>query len=105
MTDTLEVELPREILVKNKKVKTIETRLPTVGDELNASKMARFTSELGHTEVDDGLQKIHIISAVSNIPVSDLKSLKRQEYAFIADAVGKLEMSVLLEEVQENTLN
>lgn len=105
MDNILKVKLPREILVKGKKVTSVTVRIPTVGDEMRASKMARFATPSGYMQVDEGIRDLYILSAVANIPVTDLEKLHRQEYALITSSLGNLEMSVLVEETQEDTQN
>jgi hypothetical protein len=95
MKDTVNVELPREILVKNKKVKTITVRIPKIRDDLNASNMARFQTNTGYMQVDELEKEVYLISAVTNIPKSDIDNLNRTDYSLLVDAVGKLELASL----------
>lgn len=103
MRNTIEVELPRAIMVKNKEVKTVTVRLPTVADELRAGEMARFQTPNGYVQTDTAKQEFYMISNITDIPSSDLEKLNRVEYSMLSEAVGKLEMGVMLPPLEKTT--
>lgn len=95
MKETIEIEFSRAILVKNKEVKTVTVRLPKVKDDLRASAAARYQTPMGYMQVDELEKEVYMISALTNIPKTDLDNLNRMDYSLLVDAVGKLEMGLV----------
>ena len=94
LQDKLEVTFPRAILVKNIEVKRVTVRLPTVKDDLNATALSRFMTPTGHMQVDTLEKEVYMISALTNIPKTDMDGLNRVNYGLLVDAVGKLELAL-----------